>query len=52
MVSPFPAIHQISEADDEPCRIEEMPMSKASEAVQGVKNNKAKYRYVLTQDLV
>jgi len=31
--------------------IEEMPMSKAKEAVEGVKTNKVRYRYVLTQDL-
>lgn len=32
-------------------RIEELPMSQASKAIQGVKNGKARYRYVLTQDL-
>ncbi|KAF8311287.1 NADPH-dependent alcohol dehydrogenase [Clavulina sp. PMI_390] len=32
--------------------IETMPMSKASEAVRGVKDGKVRYRYVLVQDLV
>lgn len=31
--------------------IQELPMSKANEAVQGVKDNKVRYRYVLKQDL-
>lgn len=31
--------------------IEELPMSQASKAVQGVKDNKVRYRYVLKQDL-
>jgi alcohol dehydrogenase (NADP+) len=32
-------------------RIEVLPMSEAGKAVEGVKNNKVRYRYVLTQDL-
>lgn len=28
-----------------------MPMANAKEAVEGVKTNKVRYRYVLTQDL-
>ncbi|TBU30289.1 GroES-like protein [Dichomitus squalens] len=32
--------------------IEEMPMKKAGTALQNVKDNKVRYRYVLTQDLV
>ncbi|KAG8944393.1 NADP-dependent alcohol dehydrogenase [Tulasnella sp. 424] len=31
--------------------IEELPMKDATKAIQGVKNGKARYRYVLTQDL-
>lgn len=31
--------------------IEELPMSKAAEAVQRVKDNKIKYRFVLKMDL-
>lgn len=33
-------------------RIEELPMKDAKKAVENVKANKIKYRYVLTQDLV
>lgn len=32
--------------------IEEMPMKDAAKALKGVKENNARYRYVLTQDLV
>ncbi|EMD38225.1 hypothetical protein CERSUDRAFT_113380 [Gelatoporia subvermispora B] len=32
--------------------VEELPMSKVREAVEGVKSGKARYRYVLKQDLV
>ena len=32
--------------------IEEMPMKNAGAALQNVKNNKVRYRYVLSQDLV
>ena len=32
-------------------RIEELPMKDVQKAVEGVKNNKARYRYVLTQDI-
>lgn len=31
--------------------IQELPMSKAGEAVQGVKDNKVRYRFVLKNDL-
>ena len=31
--------------------IEELPMKDCKTAVEGVKNGKARYRYVLTQDL-
>ena len=32
--------------------IETMPMSRAKEAVEGVKDNKVRYRYVLVQDII
>jgi alcohol dehydrogenase (NADP+) len=32
--------------------IEVLPMKDVKKAVEGVKNNKVKYRYVLKQDLV
>jgi len=32
--------------------IEEMPMKDAAKAVRGIKENRVRYRYVLTQDLV
>jgi len=31
--------------------VEELPMKEAGKALRGVKDNKARYRYVLTQDL-
>lgn len=31
--------------------VEELPMKDATKAIQGVQNGKARYRYVLTQDL-
>lgn len=32
--------------------IEELPMKDVAQAIKGVGNNKVRYRYVLTQDLV